>query len=659
MGVSAAKRKKLVWLAAAGVAATLGVCGLNHRPLVSRAVTWLALRDAERMASPRVADEDFENRVVRPLAKKYDSWFRRGFFDRSYLVSRFPAGAVTGKALPAWTVAIAQFQANKGDFSWSREGEEAVLEEVKAWLDPVLLSSASREALVNALTSDYTLLGNAGQQAGGLPKREIFNFLFAASGDRSLEKFMHRCLALLKERHWQAIVNDCDHPREKVRAGALLLLFQHPSRELCLAKARAALGDSSAWVRIAAAGTLAFSGDFRGAEHLIEGLEDERWEVRFWCGFCLAAKKNPRYVYELRIRRRGEMDSWVRKSFDALVDASGVFPAKEWERLPPADAGLDPAALEAFSAYLGGRGCVVRLGFLVHTWGDPAQRGDIASACKPMYTHFLFKALEDRRFGLFGLFGSLDNLVSRFEPRLETLNASLGHKDSKITWRHLANQVSCYGVAEESGAAFDYSDYNMALLFDTLLLNAFNVTAGEVDKEVLHARLTDHLQCQDAPTFFAFGPDDRPGRIGISPRDLARFGLLYLSSGKWNGRQLLKPEHVAEATTSPLPNSIPRTRGEPAEMIPGQRSIGGKNNQTDHLGSYSFAWWTNGVDRDGKRHWPDAPADTYAALGHGGMRALVIIPSLDLIASWNDTRVETREMENEALGKLLKAVVKR
>ena len=44
-------------------------------------------------------------------------------------------------------------------------------------------------------------------------------------------------------------------------------------------------------------------------------------------------------------------------------------------------------------------------------------------------------------------------------------------------------------------------------------------------------------------------------------------------------------------------------------MLPGQRSIGGKSNQTDHFGSYSFAWWTNGVDRGGKRHWPGVPND--------------------------------------------------
>jgi hypothetical protein len=87
-------------------------------------------------------------------------------------------------------------------------------------------------------------------------------------------------------------------------------------------------------------------------------------------------------------------------------------------------------------------------------------------------------------------------------------------------------------------------------------------------------------------------------------------------------------------------------------MLPGQRTIGGGNNQSDHLGSYSFMWWTNGVDRDDKRHWPDAPPDTYAALGHGGKRAMVVMPGLDLVVSWNDTGIDGRDMENRALGLL-------
>ena len=327
-----------------------------------------------------------------------------------------------------------------------------------------------------------------------------------------------------------------------------------------------------------------------------------------------------------------------------------VYPGAVWDTASPADMGLDASGLNSYRDFVGGRGCVVRGGVMVTTWGDQARRGDIASACKPFYTHFLFEAIED------GLLPSETAKVADHEPRLNDLNAGLGHKDRNIEWRHLANQISCYGVVEQPGAAYDYSDYNMALFFDTLFVNVYGSSWDSVDGEVFHPTLTDVIRCEDNPTLMAFGTGDRPGRVGISVRDFARFGLLYLRMGRWKDTQLLSAEHVLQITTSSLSNSIPRTSGSDAEMISGQRSIGGGNNQTDHMGSYSFAWWTNGVDRGGQRHWPDAPDDTYGAFGHGGPRVMVVIPSLDIVTSWNDASVDSREDENEALKRLVESV---
>jgi CubicO group peptidase (beta-lactamase class C family) len=195
----------------------------------------------------------------------------------------------------------------------------------------------------------------------------------------------------------------------------------------------------------------------------------------------------------------------------------------------------------------------------------------------------------------------------------------------------------------------------MALFVDTLFLKAYKTSYTKLDADVLHAKLTDLLQCEDQPTFLAFGPKDRAGRLAISPRDFCRFGMLYLNKGNWNGKQLLSAKLAELAVSSPVSNTIPRTQGKKAEMIAGQRSIGGGNNQTDHLGSYSFAWWTNGTDRGGKRHWPDAPLDAFGAFGHGGMRAMVVIPGHDIVVSWNDAKIKSRDMENRALKMLVEA----
>lgn len=334
------------------------------------------------------------------------------------------------------------------------------------------------------------------------------------------------------------------------------------------------------------------------------------------------------------------------------VGAPPVFPGALWSMRTPAEAGLSEAGLASFQGAVGGRGIVVRGGTVIVYWGDPGKRADIASAVKPFYGHFLFAAVAE------GLLAGIDVPARDFEPRLDSLNAALGFKDRGILFRHLATQTSGYGVREPPGTAFDYNDWQMALFFDTLFLRVYGETYQTLDARVLHDRLFATLGCEDSPTFLAFGAGDRPGRMGISVRDHARFGLLYLREGSWNGQQLLPADVVRAIVASPLSNTLPRTAAVAAQMIAGQRSLGSQevpDDQTDHLGSYSFLWWTNGVDRNGQRSWPDAPLDTYAAHGHWGRRALVVIPSLDLVVAWNDSGISNRAAFNHALGLLTAA----
>jgi CubicO group peptidase (beta-lactamase class C family) len=207
----------------------------------------------------------------------------------------------------------------------------------------------------------------------------------------------------------------------------------------------------------------------------------------------------------------------------------------------------------------------------------------------------------------------------------------------------------------------------MALFWDTLFLKVYGASYDNVDDRVFHSLLTDPLQCQDDPTMMAFGTKNRPGRVGVSPRDFARFGLLYLREGNWNGKQLIRREHARMAVTSPLPNAIPRAGQKAAQMIPGQRTIGSSNkpdNQTDHFGGYSWLWWINGIDRDGIRMWPDAPHDTYGAFGHGGPRAMWVMPGLDIVVSYNDANLREwtsgrKNPTNTAMKLLVDSVVEK
>jgi CubicO group peptidase (beta-lactamase class C family) len=315
----------------------------------------------------------------------------------------------------------------------------------------------------------------------------------------------------------------------------------------------------------------------------------------------------------------------------AALRAQYVYPQAEWAAKTPQEAGLSGEKLEALRDLVGGRGCVVRGGFLVFTWGDPARSSDVASAFKPLLSTLLFIAVQE------GRLRSVDDEVSEIEPRLKALD---GGKNSTMSWRHLASQTSGYGLAERPGEAYAYNDYALALYYDTLMDKVFHDSADRV----LETRLAGPLQFQDPHTFAAFGPKNRPGRLAISVRDFARFGLLYLRHGRWRENQLVNPEFVQMALSSPVPPMTPLTNGRETEMLPRQRSIGGGKNITPvGPGFYSFNWWLNRTNRDVKRLFVDAPHDAFIASGHGGMRALWVLPSIDLVVCWNESTIDDHD----------------
>ena len=87
-----------------------------------------------------------------------------------------------------------------------------------------------------------------------------------------------------------------------------------------------------------------------------------------------------------------------------------------------------------------------------------------------------------------------------------------GFKDRNITWRHMANQISCYEIGAKPGTAFDYNDWQMELFFQTLTLKAWgrglgreNFTLTEANTELLQRTLAEPIGCEDGPTWLYYG----------------------------------------------------------------------------------------------------------------------------------------------------------
>ena len=309
-----------------------------------------------------------------------------------------------------------------------------------------------------------------------------------------------------------------------------------------------------------------------------------------------------------------------------------TFPDAKWETRQPAEVGFNTNRLEEFATFVGGHGCLTRFGTMVHTWGQHTNRIDIGSAAKPLYAHMVHATIAR------GEIPDLDTPVARLVPELDYINKDRGYPDAGITWRHMVQQTACYGVEEAPGAAFNYCDFQTAMLIDTLVHRLHKVSYDRADEILMYPTLWNHVGQQDKPTL-AHPPSSLPGRLSISVRDFTRFGLLYMNDGKWGDTQVLPRKVVRMIRSSPLPSDIPQTSGTRTERVHHQRSIGaGKHTPTreNHMNSYSYMWWVNGVMDDGSRFFANAPADTFCALGHGGEKALIIIPSKKIVVCWLD-----------------------
>jgi CubicO group peptidase (beta-lactamase class C family) len=114
----------------------------------------------------------------------------------------------------------------------------------------------------------------------------------------------------------------------------------------------------------------------------------------------------------------------------------------------------------------------------------------------------------------------------------------------------------------------------------------------------------------------------------MTARDLARFGLLFLRRGAWNGTHVVPRDWIGESTTS--------------------------YSDTGEAGGYGYLWW---VAVSGK-HLPGVtmPDGSYSARGAGG-HYILVVPAYDLVFVHRvNTDIRGRQVTAEEFGRLVKLV---
>ncbi len=140
--------------------------------------------------------------------------------------------------------------------------------------------------------------------------------------------------------------------------------------------------------------------------------------------------------------------------------AQTVFPADCWATESAKALQLDESSLVEVPALLGGRGCIIKDGYVVQTWGDQQKRSDWMSSAKPVISTLLLFALQE------GLIDNVDQPISEFDDRLTG-------KDRDITFRQLGSMSSGYLRSERPGAAWAYNDFAIQLYQTTLFDQVF------------------------------------------------------------------------------------------------------------------------------------------------------------------------------------------
>jgi CubicO group peptidase (beta-lactamase class C family) len=291
----------------------------------------------------------------------------------------------------------------------------------------------------------------------------------------------------------------------------------------------------------------------------------------------------------------------------------------------------------------GPAGMILKNGYIVAAWGD-LERVDMTFSVTKSYLSTLAGMAVDA-----GMIKSVDDPVNEYvwDGTFD------GAHNQKVNWHHLLTQSSDWSGSlwggkdwadrppregglndwemrklNEPGTVFEYNDVRVNVLAYSLLQvwrKPLPMVLKEKVMDKIGASTTwrwygydhawtniDGIQMQSVS-----GGGHSGGGVFINTLDHARFGLLVLNQGNWNGEQLISKEWIEKATMSSEANE-----------------------------SYGYMWWLN----KGGRKWEnvDNPTIFYAA-GFGG-NYIVVDQSNDLV-------VVTRWLEPSQIGEFMSLVM--
>lgn len=319
-------------------------------------------------------------------------------------------------------------------------------------------------------------------------------------------------------------------------------------------------------------------------------------------------------------------------------------PGAEWRQYAsPADAGFSAAGLADARAQAEAADSaavfVVRRGHVVVAWGDVDRRFKCHSVRKSLLSALYGIHVDEGHLDLAATLAELDvddreGLTDdeREARVIDLLCARSGvyHPAAKEPRDMSANRPARGSHAPGTHWWYNNWDFNT-------LLPIFEAATGTRVFEEFERRLARPLGLQDfrlRDGFYQLEPSksEHPAyAFRLSARDLARFGLLYLNEGRWNGESIVPAEWVRASTRS---------------------------HSTHENGGYGYMWWTYPPGCLDPEWGLDALDElgSFAARGTGGQFVLVV-PEADLVFVHRGDTDNDRPVAGGAIWRLAEAIL--
>jgi CubicO group peptidase (beta-lactamase class C family) len=289
------------------------------------------------------------------------------------------------------------------------------------------------------------------------------------------------------------------------------------------------------------------------------------------------------------------------------------WPTEEWRSSSPNIQGLNSTIIEKMGEYIGNNQpytdsmLLVRHGYIVFEKYYKRNSEDLrplTSVTKSVISAVLGIAIDK------GLVKSIDQKMMDLFPDYdsETIDSSV----REITLRHLLTMSAIFSIfpdpdfigavfekplAKELGKYFVY-DNSCPQIVSVIVTNVCSLAAADFASEYLFKPIGIKTHSWEELSGYSDGGEG----LYLRPRDMAKFGYLYLNKGSWNGKQIISEEWITESTINQI-----------SGLIAGEYSD-----------SYGYYWWID--ETSGYKF--------YFALGLGherGGEVIAVLPDLDIV----------------------------